>query len=139
MKDCNCLFCKIANGEIPSNTVYEDEDVRVILDISPASKGHAIIIPKEHYANIYEIEPELLAKVVKVGQRVIKHAKDVLKCDGYNLLQNNGEVAGQTIFHFHMHLIPRYAKDDNTNVLKTGHVAFTDDEFKAICEEMKLD
>lgn len=138
MKDCNCIFCKLANGEIPTNAIYEDEEFKVILDAAPATKGHALILPKEHYANIYEIDPEVLAKAVKVGQKVIKHATPILGCDGYNLLQNNGEVAGQTVFHFHMHLIPRYKDADNTGVLTTGHVEFTADETKALCESMKL-
>ncbi len=138
MKDCNCIFCKLANGEIPTNSIYEDEDFKVIMDVSPATKGHALVLPKEHYADIYEIDAEVLAKAVKVGQKVIKHVTPVLGCDGYNLLQNNGEVAGQTIFHFHLHLIPRYEDADNTNVLTTGHVTFTDEEMKTLCESMKL-
>ncbi|MBQ8626447.1 MAG: HIT family protein [Agathobacter sp.] len=138
MKDCNCLMCKLANGDIPTNAIYEDEEFKVIMDISPATKGHALVLPKEHYANIYEIDAELLGKAVKVGQKVIKHVTPILECDGYNLLQNNGEIAGQTIFHFHLHLIPRYKDADNTNVLTTGHVSFTDEERKEICESMRL-
>ncbi len=138
MKDCNCIFCKLANGEIPTNFIYEDEDFKVILDNSPATKGHALVLPKEHYANIYEIEPEVLAKAVKVGQKVIKHVAPILKCDGYNLLQNNGEIAGQTIFHFHLHLIPRYESANNTGVLVTRHETFSDDELKEISKELRL-
>ena len=138
MKDNNCIFCKLANGEIPTNAIYEDEDFKVILDASPASKGHALILPKEHYANIYEIDDEVLAKASKLAQKIITHEKDVLKCDGYNVVQNNGEVAGQTVFHYHMHLIPRYASDDNTNVIEWKHKEFTDDEMAQICKEMKL-
>ena len=82
MKDDNCIFCKLANGEIPTATLYEDEDFRVILDASPASKGHALIIPKEHYANLYELDDDKAAK------------------------------AGQTVFHFHLHMIPRYKGDE---------------------------
>ena len=118
MKNENCIFCKIAAGEIPSATIYEDDDFRVILDIEPASKGHALILPKEHYADIYEIDPQILGKAIQVGQKVIKHVTPILGCEGYNLLQNNGEVAGQTIFHFHLHLIPRYADMDNSQLLK---------------------
>lgn len=111
MKDENCIFCKIANGEIPSATLYEDEDFRVILDISPASKGHALILPKEHYANLYELSDELAAKALVLAKKMIVKMKDILNCDGYNVIQNNGETAGQTVFHFHMHLIPRYEGD----------------------------
>ena len=113
MKDNNCIFCKLANGEIPTNAIYEDDDFKVILDASPASKGHALILPKEHYANIYEIDEEVLAKASRLAKKIITHEKEILKCDGYNVVQNNGEVAGQTVFHYHMHLIPRYASDDN--------------------------
>lgn len=111
MRDENCIFCKIAEGVIPSATIYEDEDFRVILDIEPASKGHALIIPKEHYANLYELPEELASKVLVVAKKVVTAMTEVLGCDGYNVLQNNGEAAGQTVFHFHMHLIPRYEKD----------------------------
>ena len=138
MKDNNCIFCKLANGEIPTNAIYEDDDFKVILDASPASKGHALILPKEHYANIDEIDDEGLAKASKLAKKIITHEKDVLKCDGYNVVQNNGEVAGQTVFHYHMHLIPRYASDDNTNVIEWKHKEFTDDEMAQICKEMKL-
>lgn len=115
MKDENCIFCKLANGEIPTATLYEDEDFRVILDASPASKGHALILPKEHYANLYELDDEVAAKVLVLAKKMITKLTDLLECDGYNIVQNNGEAAGQTVFHFHMHLIPRY-KDDKVGL-----------------------
>lgn len=115
MKQDNCIFCKIAAGEIPSATIYEDDDFRVILDLEPASKGHALILPKEHYANLYELSDEVAAKALIVAKKVISKMTDVVGCDGYNVVQNNGEAAGQTVFHFHIHLIPRY-KDDNVNI-----------------------
>lgn len=105
------FFVKIANGEIPAATLYEDEDFRVILDLGPASKGHALILPKEHYANLYELDDEVASKVLVLAKKMITKLTDVLGCDGYNLVQNNGEVAGQTVHHFHMHLIPRYEGD----------------------------
>ena len=111
MRQDNCIFCKIAAGDIPSATIYEDNDFRVILDIEPASKGHALILPKEHYANLYELSDELAAKALIVAKKVITKMTGILGCDGYNVVQNNGEAAGQTVFHFHIHLIPRY-KDD---------------------------
>ena len=122
MKD-NCIFCKIAAGEIPSATIYEDEDFRVILDIEPASKGHALILPKEHYANLYELPDELAAKVLVVAKKVIAQMTEIVGCDGYNVLQNNGEAAGQTVFHFHTHLIPRYKEDDVTITWNHGKLA----------------
>ncbi len=134
----NCIFCKIANGEIPTNSIYEDDDFNVILDASPASKGHALILPKQHYANIYEIDHEILGKAAKLAQKVISHETPILGCDGYNLVQNNGEVAGQTVFHFHMHLIPRYATDDNSKMLGWNPKTYNNEEMAQICEQMKL-
>ena len=111
MKDTNCIFCKIANGEIPSKTLYEDEAFRVILDLGPASKGHALILPKDHYANLYEMPEEDAGAVMKLAKRMAAQMTERLGCEGFNLVQNNGELAGQTVFHFHMHLIPRYRDD----------------------------
>lgn len=107
----DCIFCKIANGEIPSATLYEDEDFRVILDLGPASKGHALILPKAHAANIYEISDDMAAKAMILAKKMATKMTEALKCDGFNIVQNNGEPAGQTVFHFHMHLIPRYKGD----------------------------
>ena len=114
MKKDDCIFCKIANGEIPSATVYEDSVCRVILDVNPANKGHALIIPKEHFDNIYSIDAETAAKIFTIATEVAKAQKAELNPDGLNILQNNGEAAGQTVFHFHMHLVPRYIKDNVT-------------------------
>ena len=114
MTKSDCIFCKIANGEIPSKTLYEDDSFRVILDISPASKGHAIILPKNHASNIYELSNEDAGKIMIVAKKVATVLKEVLSCDGMNILQNNGETAGQTEFHLHVHLIPRYKNDDVT-------------------------
>lgn len=107
MKD-NCIFCKIANGDIPSRKLYEDENFVVIMDLSPATKGHSLVIPKEHFANLYEIPAELAGEAMKVAQKMAVKMVAALGADGFNIVQNNGEVAGQTVFHFHMHLIPRY-------------------------------
>lgn len=111
----DCIFCKIANGEIPSATVYEDNDFRVILDISPAAKGHSLILPKQHSDNLWELGEEERKKVLDIAAKVSKAQKKALSCDGVNLLQNNGLAAGQSVFHFHMHLIPRYT-DDNMDI-----------------------
>lgn len=111
----NCIFCKIAAGQIPAATLYEDEDFRVILDLGPASKGHALILPKVHAKNIYELPDELAGKVFLLAKKMASAMTEALQCDGFNILQNNGEVAGQTVFHFHMHLIPRY-KEDNVKL-----------------------
>lgn len=108
MKDFNCIFCKIANGEIPSSTVYEDDNFRVILDLGPAAKGHALILPKEHFKDVCELDEEIAAKILPLGAKIGTAMKKSLGCAGFNLVQNNGEAAGQTVFHFHTHVIPRY-------------------------------
>lgn len=111
MRKDNCIFCKIIGGEIPSHVLYEDEQFKVILDVNPATKGHALILPKEHYANLYELPEETAADAMKLAQRMMRKMTEKLDCDGFNIVQNNGEAAGQTVFHFHMHLIPRYKND----------------------------
>ena len=111
MKNDSCIFCKIANGEIPSKTLYEDEKFRVILDLGPATKGHELIMPKYDYANRYELPEEEAKYVIKKKKKMAAKMTEKLGCDGFNLVQNNGETAGQTVFHFHMHLIPRYKED----------------------------
>lgn len=138
MKDSNCIFCKLASGEIPTNSIYEDDMFRVILDAAPASKGHALIIPKDHYANIYEIDTEVAGEAMKLAKKMAAHMTEKLSCDGFNLLQNNGEVAGQTVFHFHLHLIPRYKGMKNDDILMWNHETFTEDEMKEICTSLKL-
>ena len=116
MKEDNCVFCKIASGEIPSYTLYEDEDFKVFLDLSPTSFGHALIVPKEHYRNLFELDDSIASKALVLAKKVATAMKKSLNCDGLNILQNNGEVAGQTMFHFHIHVIPRY-KNDNTQII----------------------
>ena len=106
-----CIFCKIANGEIPSATLYEDNDFRVILDVNPASKGHTLILPKKHADNLYELPDETASKALVLAKNMASKIEKALECDGLNLVQNNGETAGQTVFHFHMHIIPRYKND----------------------------
>ncbi|MCI8274214.1 MAG: HIT family protein [Lachnospiraceae bacterium] len=108
MREETCIFCKIANGDIPAATVYEDEQFRVILDLGPASKGHALILPKNHFADLLDLDEETSRAVLLLAARVGAAMKKSLGCAGFNLVQNNGEAAGQTVFHFHMHVIPRY-------------------------------
>lgn len=130
-----CIFCKIANGVIPAATLYEDEKFRVILDLGPASKGHALILPKEHYADIYEIPEELAGEAYQLAARMAKKMTEVLHCDGFNIVQNNKEPAGQTVFHFHMHLIPRYEGDKVGLGWKPG--TLTEEVKQEILEKMK--
>lgn len=108
MRKDDCIFCRIANGNIPSNTLYEDDNFRVILDLSPATKGHALLLPKEHADNLYELSDAVAAQVMATVRNIAVRMKEKLHCDGINLVQNNGEAAGQTVNHFHMHIIPRY-------------------------------
>lgn len=112
MKDENCIFCKLANGDIPTHTVYEDDYLRAIMDASPANKGHVIILPKSHAANIFELEDVYVEKTFVLAKKIAIALKKLLNCDGINILQNNEAAAGQTVFHFHVHVIPRYNKDN---------------------------
>lgn len=111
MRKDDCIFCKIVAGEIPSSTIYEDQEFKVILDLEPAAKGHALILPKQHFSNLYELDDKTASKALVLARNLAKKMTKALNCDGFNLLQNNGECAGQTVFHFHMHLIPRYEDD----------------------------
>ena len=115
MKKDDCIFCKIAAGEISSATVYEDDDFRAILDLSPAAKGHTLVIPKSHSDNLLSVEPDTAAKALKVISKTANAIKEALGCDGINVVQNNGEAAGQTVMHLHFHIIPRY-KNDSVNI-----------------------
>ncbi len=135
MKEENCVFCKIASGEIPSYTLYEDNLFKVFLDLSPTSFGHALLIPKEHYANLFELDDDIASKALILAKKVATAMKASLQCDGFNLLQNNGEIAGQTMFHFHIHLIPRY-KDDNTKII-FDHKSLKEEDAKTILDTIK--
>lgn len=110
MKD-DCIFCKIANGIIPVNALYEDDDFKVIFDLGPAAKGHVLILPKEHFDNMFEMTDEYASKVFVLAKKIAGAIKKTFNCAGVNILQNNGVAAGQTVFHFHMHIIPRYEGD----------------------------
>lgn len=121
--ESNCIFCKICAGDIPSATVYEDGDFRAIMDIAPAAKGHIIILPKKHSANLYELDEDTAAKALLLASKLAKAMKAELACDGINLLQNNEEAAGQTVFHFHIHLIPRYHSDQVKMTWQPGKYA----------------
>ena len=135
MKDSNCIFCKIANGEIPSRTIEENDLFKVVLDVGPATKGHALILPKDHYRNLYDLPEDVAAEVYKMAQKIALRMKEKLGCDGVNIVQNNEETAGQTVFHFHMHVIPRYKDDGQVIGWKPGQP--TAEELDAIVEALK--
>jgi histidine triad (HIT) family protein len=111
MRDPECLFCKIVAGEIPSLRIDEDDKTVAVMDINPWTRGHALVIPKEHSRNIYDVDPDDLAAVHITAQRVAKRMRDRLGCEGINTLQSSEPVAMQTIFHTHVHVIPRYSDD----------------------------
>ncbi len=129
----NCIFCKIIAGEIPSTTVYEDENFKAILDVNPAARGHVIILPKKHAANIFELEEDDAAKIFPVAAKIATALKKTYQCDGVNVLQNNGEAAGQTVFHLHVHVIPRYKGDDINIMWNPGETT----DLVAVAEEIK--
>lgn len=107
----DCLFCQIVAGEIPSAKVYENDDILAFLDIAPITKGHTLVIPKEHYSDLESLPKNKLEGILSVSQEIAKIQKQILSADGVNLLQNNGSAAGQEVFHFHMHVIPRFKQD----------------------------
>jgi histidine triad (HIT) family protein len=133
----DCIFCKIINGEIPSAKVYEDEHVLAFLDISQVTKGHTLVIPKVHKENVYELTDEIAANVFKAVPKIAKAIKSSYDPIGLNVLQNNGEAAGQSVFHFHMHLIPRYGKGDGFGAVWKTHLdEYTHDDYKKIAAEI---
>lgn len=136
MTEQNCIFCKILRGEIPSNVIFEDEDFKVILDVGPATKGHSLIIPKAHYQDLLELPEELAAKVLPVAKKVATHMKHTLGCQGVNILQNNGAVAGQTVGHYHTHVIPRY--EEGAQILTWDQADISSEEMETLKQELHL-
>ncbi|MFX1237277.1 MAG: HIT domain-containing protein [Promethearchaeota archaeon] len=116
MKDDNCIFCKIVNNELPSKKVYEDQKFLAFLDIFPILEGHTIVIPKEHYMNIEDIEGTILSDLFILVKKISTHIHKSLKLEGYNILQNNFKAAGQVIDHIHIHIIPRKENDDRFKI-----------------------
>lgn len=108
----NCIFCKIAAKEIPGKVVYEDDTCIAFLDLSQTTNGHTLVIPKEHYDSFLEADPEVMAHCMKVAQKLANKIVENMHAKGYNILTNAKEVAGQTVHHFHIHIIPRYEEND---------------------------
>ncbi len=111
-----CIFCSIVNGEIPSNKIYEDDMVIAFLDINPTSYGHTLVVPKKHCDSFLDCEDEVRDHVFKVAQQLANTLEEKLHCDGINILSNIHEAAGQSVSHFHVHLIPRYKDDDHVTI-----------------------
>ena len=135
MENKNCIFCKIISGKIPSETLYEDENFRVILDIAPAAKGHAVVLAKRHCTDLFSSDPATMSNALFVIAKVGDAIKKALACDGINILQNNGTAAGQTIFHLHFHILPRYNNDNLTIPGKT--LSYKDGEAAEIAEKIR--
>jgi histidine triad (HIT) family protein len=130
----NCVFCAIAAGEIPCFKIYEDDFALAYLDINPFSQGHTLVIPKAHTQGLIDTPDETLAALVSTVKKVAGHLKSALGCEGFNILQNNGEAAGQTVMHIHFHIVPRYS---------SGPIAFENhpgdmDKLAALAEKLKM-
>ena len=130
----NCVFCAIAAGEIPSFKIYEDELVLAYLDINPFSKGHTLVIPKEHSTDLLDTSDNTLAVLAARVKKVAAHLKSALPCDGFNILQNNGEAAGQTVMHIHFHIVPRYGKEEIRFTSRKGDM----EELKALADRIRM-
>ncbi|PIR01906.1 MAG: HIT family protein [Candidatus Nealsonbacteria bacterium CG_4_9_14_3_um_filter_35_11] len=111
----NCIFCQIIKKELPASIIFEDEQVLAFLEINPLAEGHTLVVPKEHFENIFDIEEDLLKKIIFVSKKISEKMKEALGTEGVNLVQRSGIVAEQGVFHFHLHIIPR-KKNDNINL-----------------------
>ncbi|MEA4815244.1 MAG: HIT family protein [Lachnospiraceae bacterium] len=133
----DCIFCRIIEGKIPSATIYENDEFKVILDRFPSGKGHVLIMTKEHYANIFDIDPALAGRLFELAAKVARNMKEILGFENMNVLQNNGEVSGQTVHHFHLHLIPRY-EGDGISIRWTPQEP-TDEEIAEMQKKLKME
>ncbi|EIM05473.1 histidine triad (HIT) family hydrolase [Planococcus antarcticus DSM 14505] len=134
----NCIFCKIIAGEIPSVKIYEDEHVFAFMDIMPLSKGHTLLIPKTHREFVYDMTPAEAANLFSVAPKIAKAINETFQPDGMNLLNNNGSKAGQSVFHFHLHFIPRYGQTDGFGAKwVTKEKEFTSERIQELAESVK--
>lgn len=124
----SCIFCKIANKEIPGKIIYEDDICVAFLDLSQTTNGHTLVIPKKHFKNFLEVDDDTLAHMIKVTKKIANKIIDKLNANGVNILTNANEVAGQTVMHFHLHIIPRYDNNDQIKI-----------DFSDRSEEVNLD
>ncbi len=111
----NCIFCMIANHDIPGKIIYEDDICMAFLDLSQATDGHTLVIPKKHFTHFLEVDQNILSHMMKITQDIAKKLEDKLNCKGFNIITNMNEVAGQTVHHFHIHIIPRYKEVEGFN------------------------
>ena len=131
-----CIFCEIIKGNIPCYKVYDDDVCLAFLDISQATIGHTLIVPKNHVQNIFELDENTAAHLGKVANKIAKNLKEKLNLEALNILNNNGEKAGQTVNHFHIHLIPRYANDDLTIIFNSNELSKED--FNNLLNKIKM-
>lgn len=132
----NCIFCKIIAGEIPSAVIFEDEEFKAILDRFPGNIGHVLVLPKKHYSNIFDIDEDVAGRLFRLATKIAKNMKEVLGFEAMNVVQNNGSLAGQTVHHFHLHLIPRYENDKVQ--IKWEQLGLTDEQIAEIQNKLKL-
>ena len=132
----NFIFCKIIAGEIPSAVVFEDEEFKAILDRFPGNIGHVLVLPKKHYSNIFDIDEDVAGRLFRLATKIAKNMKEVLGFEAMNVVQNNGSLAGQTVHHFHLHLIPRYENDKVQ--IKWEQLDLTDEQIAEIQNKLKL-
>ena len=130
----NCIFCKIISGEIPSKKVYENDKLLAFYDINPQSPIHILVIPKEHNTGLLDTSDTTLANLIASVKKVAAHLKSTLPCDGFNILQNNGEAAGQTVMHIHFHIVPRYGKEEIAFESHKGDM----EELKALADRIRM-
>jgi len=135
----NCLFCKIANGEIPSAKVFENDKVFAFLDINPIAKGHCLVIPKDHFENIFDIEEDIFKNITSTAKKIAKQMKINLQADGVNLVNASGKEAEQSVFHFHLHVVPRYQSDglEMNKWWQSKIKKFTEEELKEIASKIQ--
>jgi len=131
----DCIFCKIISGEIPSYKIYEDDFVFAFLDINPTSLGHTLVVPKKHNKDVFDIEEEYLKRTILISKKIANKMKEVLDCDGVNVYNNSGASAGQIIFHFHIHVIPR----KNGDMVDFKPIKVSEDDLRLICDKLKIE
>lgn len=132
-----CIFCKIINKEIPGHILYEDEFVLSFLDISQSTKGHTLIIPKKHVQDVFSMTEEDMNKVFSIVPKLASALKTTFNCNGINIINNNGIAAGQTVFHYHVHLIPRYDETDGFTTSYTNNMQnYTPETLSVLKEEV---
>ena len=134
----DCLFCKIVRGDIPSYRVYEDGDFLAFLDRFPRGMGHTLIVPKEHFDDLFDLPPELAGRLLPLAQRLAGRIKEATGCEGLNLVQNNGEASGQEVGHFHLHLVPRFLDDGVLLNSAKGRMDPGAEEFEVMLGKLRI-